>query len=82
MARRARQVSGALRPFLFARYSLAARVGELNRWRWEDVNFTKREVTLWTRKGDGSWRDQKKHMNTDLYGELQRLYGSGKDAGG
>jgi integrase len=73
--------AGELRPFLYALYSLAARVGELNRLRWEDVNFARREVVLWTKKGDGTWREQKKPLNTDLYGELKRLYGTGKDVG-
>ena len=38
--------SGEFRPFFLALYSLAARVDEINRLRWEDVNFEKRLVTL------------------------------------
>jgi len=67
--------SGEFRPFFLALYSLAARVDEINRLRWEDVNFEKRLVTLWTRKGNGQWRPQPKPMNEDMYQELKRLYG-------
>ncbi len=67
--------SGEFRAFLLTLYSLAARVGEINRLRWEDVNFEKREVGLWTRKRTGVWRVQVKAMNEDLYGELTKLYG-------
>lgn len=66
--------AGELRPFFLALYSLAARVGEINRLRWEDVNFEKRTVTLWTRKRTGIWREQVKAMNEDLANELRRLY--------
>ncbi|MFA5381845.1 MAG: tyrosine-type recombinase/integrase [Candidatus Micrarchaeia archaeon] len=67
--------SGDLRPFFIAIFSLAARVNEINRIRWEDVNFQNRIVTLWTRKGrTGEWREQKKGMNDELYVELDRLY--------
>lgn len=67
--------SGEFRPFFMALYSLAARVGEINKLRWEDVRFDKRTVTLWTRKGDGSYREQVKALNDELYEELRRLYG-------
>jgi len=65
--------AGELRPFLLALFSLAARVGEINNLRWEDVNFEKRQVTLWTSKG-GTWREQPKAMNNELYEELLRLH--------
>jgi integrase len=67
--------SGDYRPFFLALYSLAARLGEINNLRWEDVNFEKRTVTLWTRKTrDGSMRPQVKAMNAELYNEFSRLY--------
>lgn len=66
--------AGDLRPFFVALFSLAARINEINRLKWEDVNFERREVTLWTRKGTGEWRPQVKPMNGELYDELKRLY--------
>jgi integrase len=71
--------AGELRTFFLALYSLAARVGEINRLRWEDINFERRMVTLWTRKGKGGWRAQQKAMNAELAQELQKLYK--KDSG-
>jgi integrase len=66
--------AGPFRPFLLALYSLAGRLGELNRLRWDDVNFERRQVTLWTRKGDGTYRPQVKPLNDELNEELRRLY--------
>ena len=67
--------AGEHRPFFLALYSLAARLGEINNLRWEDVNFDRQEVTLWTRKTrDGSYRPQVKAMNEDLLDELSWLY--------
>lgn len=67
--------AGEHRPFFLALYALAARLGEINNLRWEDVNFDRREVTLWTRKTrDGSYRPQVKAMNQELYDELRRLH--------
>jgi len=67
--------AGKQRVFLLALYSLAGRLGEVNNLRWQDVNFEKRQVTLWTRKGrTGEWRPQVKHMNQEIFDELKRLY--------
>lgn len=67
--------SGEHRPFFMALYALAARRGEINNLRWEDVNFEKREVVLWTKKGrTGEMRAQKKPMNQEVYDVLIRLY--------
>jgi len=67
--------AGNLRPFFLALFSLAARINEINRLKWEDVNFERREVTLWTRKGNGEWRPQVKPLNDELHDELKLLYG-------
>ncbi len=67
--------AGDFRPFFLALFGLAGRLGEINRLRWEDVNFERRQVTLWTRKGDGTPRAQVKHINGELYKELLRLWG-------
>lgn len=66
--------AGEYRPFFLALYALAARLGEVNNLRWEAVNFEKRQVLLWTRKGDGTYRAQPKPLNDELYAELRRLY--------
>jgi integrase len=66
--------AGEQRTFFLALFSLAGRLGEINNLRWEDVNFEKRQVTLWTRKGDGTPRAQVKHLNPDLYRELKLLW--------
>lgn len=66
--------AGEQRPFFLALFGLAARLGEINNLRWEDVNFERRQVTLWTRKGDGTPRAQVKHMTPELYAELMRLW--------
>src|SRR5574343_1540436 len=57
--------AGELRTFFLALFSLAARLGEINNLRWEDVNFERRQVTLWTREGDGTPRAQVKSMNQE-----------------
>lgn len=66
--------AGAQRPFFLALFSLAARLGEVNNLKWEDVNFEKHQVSLWTRKGDGTPRAQVKPLNAELHQELLRLY--------
>lgn len=67
--------SGEQRVFFLALFSLAGRLGEINNLKWEDVNFERRQVTLWTRKGDGTPRPQVKSMNQELYDELRLLWG-------
>lgn len=66
--------AGSHRPFFICLFGLAARLGEINNLRWEDVNFDGRIVTLWTRKGTGEIRPQKKPMNEEVFSELSRLY--------
>jgi integrase len=67
--------AGDFRPFFITLFALAARYGEINNLRWEDVSFEKRIVSLWTRKGNGTYRAQIKPLNDELYDELRRLYG-------
>lgn len=44
------------------------RIDEVLRLKWEDVNFEKRTVTLWTRKRkDGAYEPDALPMGTDLY---------------
>jgi integrase len=66
--------SGELRPFFVALYSLVGRVNEINRLRWDDINFERRQIILWTRKGDGTYRAQVKPLNDELSKELRGLH--------
>ena len=52
-----------------------ARIDEVLRLTWQDVNFEKRTVTLWTRKRKGgSYEPDSMPMNQDLYDILRRLW--------
>jgi integrase len=67
--------AGPDRPMLLVIYHTMARVDEVLRLRWEDVNFQERSVRLWTRKRrDGSWAWDKIPMNQVLYETLQQLW--------
>jgi integrase len=67
--------AGPDRPLLLVIYHTMARVDEILRLRWEDVNFQDRTVQLWTRKRrDGSWAGDKMPMNEVLYETLQQLW--------
>ena len=69
--------AGSGRPFMLTLYHTMARVDEILRLRWEDVNFEGRAVTLWTRKRqDGSWASDLIPMNQVLYDTLWGLYQS------
>jgi len=57
-------------------YTLA-RIDEILRLRWEDVNFDQRVVTLWTRKRkDGNLEPDAMPINTDLFNVLWRRWTS------
>jgi len=67
--------AGPARPLLLVIYHTMARVDEILRLRWEDVNFQDQTVRLWTRKRrDGSWAWDKMPMNQVLYETLQQLW--------
>jgi integrase len=68
-------VAGPERPLLLVIYHTMARIDEILRLRWEDVNFQERTVQLWTRKRrNGSWAGDKISMNQVLYETLQQLW--------
>lgn len=51
---------------------LLARIDEILRMRWKDVNFEKRTVTLWTRKRkDGKYESDQMPMNQVVYDILK-----------
>jgi integrase len=67
--------AGPERPFLLVMYHTLARVDEILRLKWEDVNFRERTVRLWTRKRrDGSWAWDVLPMNQVLYDTLGELW--------
>jgi integrase len=45
--------------YLLAIILTAARMNEINSLKWEDVDFNKREITLWTRKKRGGNRESR-----------------------
>jgi len=54
-----------------------ARVGEINQLVWDDVDFDRRTVTLWTRKKKGGHRTPRKvPMTQDVCEVLRRRFAS------
>jgi integrase len=67
--------AGDDRPFLLVIYHTMARVDEILRLKWEDVNFQERAVRLWTRKRrDGSWAWDILPMNEVLHDTLWGIW--------
>jgi integrase len=61
------------KPVLLAVLFTAGRIDEILRMKWEDVNFEKRTVTLWTKKRKGGqYEADKLPMIEDLYQVLRR----------
>lgn len=66
--------AGSDRPFLMVLYLTMARVDEIFRLRWHDINFQEKTIRLWTRKvKDGSWRGDVLTMSQLLYDVLKGL---------
>jgi integrase len=65
------------RPLLLVLLNTLGGIDEILRLRWEDVDFEKRSVTLWTpkRKG-GSYEGDQLPMNDHLFGVLWSLWES------
>lgn len=60
------------RPFLLVLLHLAARVDEVLRLKWEDIDFQKREVTRWTKKrSGGNYEPIIAYMNDELKEQLE-----------
>lgn len=59
--------AGPDRPLLLVLFHTMARIDEILRLKWEDVNFQERAVRLWTRKRrGGNWEFDWFPMNEDL----------------
>lgn len=63
------------RPLLLCLVHTLARIDELLRWTWDDINFEHRTVTLWTRKRTGgALESDALPMNQDLFDVLHGLW--------
>ncbi|MCE5333672.1 MAG: site-specific integrase [Desulfobacteraceae bacterium] len=63
------------RPLLIVLVHTLARIDEILRLTWKDVNFENRIVTLWTRKRKGGNLEPRDiYMNDDLYGTLYSMW--------
>jgi len=69
--------AGADRPMFQVIFYLMARVDEIMRLKWEDVNFEHKAVRLWTRKRrGGNWESDWLPMNEELEKVLWELWQS------
>ena len=67
--------AGPERPLLLVLFHTMARIDEVLRLKWEDVNFEQKAVRLWTRKRrGGSWEFDWMPMNEDLEKVLWGLW--------
>ena len=63
------------RPLFLTVLHTLGRIDEILRLSWQDVNFEKRTITLWTRKRKGgNMEADTLPMNKDLYDVLKRLW--------
>lgn len=67
--------AGKDRPLILVLYHTLARIDEILRLKWEDVNWERHEVRLWTRKRrGGAWQFDWLPMNADLEEVLRNLW--------
>lgn len=63
------------KPLLVILVHTLARIDEILRLKWQDVNFERQDLTLWTRKNrGGEWKSRIIPMNADLKAMLWSLW--------
>lgn len=68
-------VAGEDRPLLLVLFHTLARIAEILKLKWSDVNFSKKTIRLWTRKRKGGNLEYNDlPMNTDLHNILYDLW--------
>lgn len=68
------------RDILMVLIHTVARIDEVLRLRWQDVNFTRREIKKWTRKRkSGTYESVVIYLNDVLYGILKRRWDKRKN---
>ena len=67
--------AGKDRPLLLVLYHTMARIDEVLRLKWEDINWERHEVRLWTRKRrGGNWQYDWLPMNAELEKVLRDMW--------
>jgi integrase len=67
--------AGKDRPLILVLYHTLARIDEVLRLKWEDLNWDRHEIRLWTRKRrGGAWQFDWLPMNATLEGVMRDLW--------
>ena len=67
--------AGPDKPLIMVLFHTLARIDEILRLRWDEVNFNKSTVRLWTRKrAGGNFEHNDMHINSDLHAILWDLW--------